>query len=237
MLLFSKAHLDQAMAQSKITPMTTNPWDPYHAYVKRLTSSKEKGISDIPPPLDTTSNNMLNTGSKGRRGKKDAGRGGTTTTDEEDDIPDVLEAPKSRPRPRARAVENPVASGTDTERELMDEEHNPFLQHGPITPKRAPQSRHVSKKELSEVPPTRSPSLERSPSGGIEGSLSLSEPPMSPEPEAFVTSTVPKKRPRTPEEDESAAGESHAEEPSEVAASPEIPTADEIQIRRKRVRH
>ena len=41
----------------------------------------------------------------------------------------------------------------------------------------------------------------------------------------------------TPEEDESAAGESHAEDPSEVAASPEIPTADEIRIRRKRVRH
>lgn len=193
-------------------------------------------MSAIPPSSDIASDNMLDTGSKGRRGKKDAGRGGTTTTDEEDDIPEVQEAPKSRPRPRPRprAVENSEASGTDTERDLMDEEHNPFLQHGPITPKRPPQPRPASTKELSEVPPTRSPSPERSPSAGVE---SLSEPPISPEPETFVTSTVSKKRPRTPEEDESAAGESNAEEPSEVAASPEIPTADEIQIRRKRVRH
>lgn len=38
-----KAHLDQVMAQSKLTPVTSNNWDPYHAYVRRLTTAKDKG--------------------------------------------------------------------------------------------------------------------------------------------------------------------------------------------------
>lgn len=46
--LYSKAHLEQAIAQAKIeVPATSKIWDAYRAYEKRLTASREKGTLSI----------------------------------------------------------------------------------------------------------------------------------------------------------------------------------------------
>lgn len=170
-----------------------------------------------------------------------------TTTDEEaglldvDDDDDAAARSKPKPRPRRKAA---APSGTDTEHDTMDEGQNPFLE-SPMRPLQSPSKTqtHTPRKHVLT---------------SSEGSPSLSEPPTTPEPEPalFVTpKQQSRKRPRTPDEDEemeeaggtqngvvggegSAQGDGDGEgDAAEPGASQETTVANEIKIRRKRVRH
>lgn len=187
------------------------------------------------PKCSLSLNYFTVAGTKSKKGgKKDAKSAEmvTTTDDEEaEEVEGLVEEvrPKPKPRPKRKAA----ASGTDTEYDAFDD--NPFLDD-PVTPKRL---RPTSTPKGKAAAP-RTPSPARSHSINFEGSLSLSEPPMTPERDLFVTPTAAsKKRAHTPEEQDED-GMQNGSTPNGVTR-PERDSSQEatgeMQIRRKRVRH
>ncbi|KAI0703063.1 hypothetical protein BC835DRAFT_1319789 [Cytidiella melzeri] len=207
-----KAHLDQALAQSKLeVPATSKAWDSYRAYEKKLTMAKDKGISG--KTKKTKPSKTID----------------PTTTDDEGMATDASIAPKSKTARDAAAID----SGVDEDESGRD---SPVA--APRTPKRRPRPRPVAR---PRTPEHTSPELSRSPSpaqsvpSARHSSPPLSEPPLTPEPEEMTTPTTSRKRQHSPDEDGSVQ-ESVADT---NASSPEIPDSqdDQVHIRRKRIRH
>ncbi|OCB88288.1 hypothetical protein A7U60_g4590 [Sanghuangporus baumii] len=222
-----KAHLDQDLAMLHIEiPPTSKAWEPYRAYEKRLStaSTKEKGMH-CPSDKQLRSDDRDPSGHSKKAGK--AGLGGVKSNDfvssggEEAEADDIIEtngiasqptARKVRPRPAFRKQPSQNgADGTQSElTELTEDERFPEPEPRPT------QTQHsVNGTSASLV---RSPSPSR------------------------IESTPAK---RTPGRKRALSPDVGLGSTQEVAAlvspggdtSPEPTQADEIVIRRKRVRH
>ncbi|KAI0795779.1 hypothetical protein C8Q75DRAFT_747433 [Abortiporus biennis] len=206
-----KAHLDQVLAQAKAEPLPSSKlWDGYRAYEKRLLNAKEK----------------VTVGRVGKKPKKGLKIAEVLTTDEEGgetDHPPAAQGTRSRPkaRPAFRGARVEVESGTDA-----DDGQQVMSEPDFATPK-AKSTRQQDKSKSPSVTSSREPSK----------SLSLSplSPTPSPEPSAIPSNLG--KRARSPEEEDE---HDNAEDEEETGPSPspsQETQANEMQIRRKRVRH
>ncbi|KDQ56870.1 hypothetical protein JAAARDRAFT_36349 [Jaapia argillacea MUCL 33604] len=228
-----KAHMDQALAQAKVEiSATTKVWEPYRAYEKRLGSSmvKEKGK------------------------KKAQGKGAKSTefvtTDDEDheqghesDGPPPAKAPNgvNRPAPRRSRRTN---RADDFVSEPEDQEMQPVTdQH---TPKARPRPRPAYVQKATPESPVRSqarsPSLSpiQSPATPSVTLPSATLPDDDEETNGVATPKLSRKRARSEDLDEPERGQTPAiEGGGSVPPSPHpaCPPSDEIQVKRKRVRH
>ena len=262
-MCFSKAHLDNIIAQSKleISP-TSKPWEPYRAYEKKLSSAlnKEKGTYCLNTLANLHSNSYsLGPGRRGRK-RKDAKSAEFVTTDEEGGEASEMEgmmvngnAEKPRRRnPSRRAAQNGGLSEGETG--VTEDEND--VPASTAAPKARPKPRPVRKrgspaKRAREESPIRTPSP--TPARQSKSLTPLSsakdsappeelEEPEDPE-EELQTPKASRKRARSDDEgedeemqDATTNGINHDDDAEEAEASQETQTS-ELKIRRKRVRH
>ncbi|KAF9817346.1 hypothetical protein IEO21_03487 [Rhodonia placenta] len=217
--LHIKAHLDQLLAQNKLqVSATSRQWEPYRAYEKRLSGAKDKGSKP-----------------KGARKKGVRGTEGLSTDEEGNESDHVSEeeaAPQpARPKPRPKRRSARVAgrsAGTDAETTDGDA---PSPAPEPTTPKARPRRqatyRKKSPSQLSLSPLSASPAP-------IESDVEMSHQPQTP--------MASRKRGRSEDDGESTqASVPHTPHNESREASPapatQMTEANELQIRRKRVRH
>ncbi len=250
---YSKAHLDQVLAQAKAEPLPTSKiWDGYRAYEKRLTTAKDKGRLISSRVIVPSALMAPKAPGKAKKGPKKGHKSAEMITTDDDgegeleaDIEEILEVPNgvSTPRPkvvprRVRRSLHPVGSGTDgeggPEMHENDEEENPPSEPEPVTPKQRPRPRPVPKLNVAVSPASQPrPSASPAPSSPLT--------PSSPDP--FVTPRNTRKRARSDDDDErdgDAVMESAGEGQSPLSQPPASPSGShtsEIQIKRKRVRH
>ncbi|KZT04963.1 uncharacterized protein LAESUDRAFT_702953 [Laetiporus sulphureus 93-53] len=232
-----KAHLDQVIAQYKleISP-TSKPWEPYRAYEKRLSSAMSK--------------DKATRAKAGRAAKKGAKTTEMLTTDDEGHDGDqtgeegaIQQPPRPKPRPTRRSSRL-AQSGTDGEAETTDGEapHTPVRPQGLSTPKARPRPRAAYGRKSSTSSAmsslTTSPELVQVELPPEEPSLSLETPIASrkrtraDDEEQEVDAMVE----GTPQDEEGNAGSSPNGQPSASQAT-QATQVDEIQFRRKRIRH
>ncbi|TFK75680.1 hypothetical protein BDN72DRAFT_450080 [Pluteus cervinus] len=230
-----KAHMDQALAQAKIeVSPTLKMWEPQRAYEKRLSTAMAKGAAPV---------------TKGRKGKN--AKSAANITDGEDTDGDALGEDGAAPsRPLRRSGRSKNTAGPAAGEGDGSDSDEP---QGPTTPKARPRPRPRAAQK-AEKSPTPSP-----PDAGMEAS---SPPPPTPSPPAESPGlsyfsdrndeqagdanglTTPKasstkKRARTPEDEEMEVVEGLSNKENDVdmaIASPPTPP-NELQIRRKRIRH
>ncbi|KZT65182.1 hypothetical protein DAEQUDRAFT_716862 [Daedalea quercina L-15889] len=224
--LIIKAHYDQVLAQNKIeVPPSSQPWEPCRAYERKLTSlmSKDKASA-----------------------KKGRGKGAeVVTTDEEgtgaetgnEDAAPVLPRPKPKPRRRAARKTEPA---TDTEDQASDGGAVPLATSTPrprARPRRPTRKQATAESPISPLTPSPEPDAaipDDQPSEGERGDDAL-------------TPRAARKRPRSDDDDETNPNQSVLS-PARVSEPPEEPEmsqprpsqetqADEIHVRRKRIRH
>ncbi|KAH9947828.1 hypothetical protein B0H21DRAFT_821509 [Amylocystis lapponica] len=222
-----KAHVDQILAQAKLEASATSKlWEPCRAYEKRLATAMTKDKAS---------------GGKGKRGgKKGAKSAEQVTTDEDDnddgDVEDLMGGgdalrPQNRRTTRsARAAD----SGTDVEPEATGDEEGLLRRPATpvVTPKRRPRPKPAYKSTSRK---TRSPSAAGSP---------ITEEPGARNQDPLATPVPSRKRGRSEEEEveeggaESLLGEaSMGGSPLDEPSASQTTQAEELQIRRKRIRH
>ncbi|KIY49777.1 hypothetical protein FISHEDRAFT_40501 [Fistulina hepatica ATCC 64428] len=143
-----KAHMDQMFAQAKIdTSSTADIWGPYHAYEKKLGTSKPKGMT-----------HLMQCTAKGRPRKKAIADGATSEedasgTDHEEEA-QVPPPPRPQPRPRrSTRATMPVLDHGESEEE--DEAPPETSQPTPRARPRAKATYGRSPIRLSVTKPTR----------------------------------------------------------------------------------
>lgn len=207
---------------------------------KKTRSSHVQRQRSAALPLANTFGSLTVLAASGRRGR--AGKGAElVTTDEEGtgaetgDENAAPAPPRPKPRPKRRATRG-ARPGTDTEGQASDGELAPLAVS---TPKPRPRPKRAARKKAT--PESLSP---LTPSPEPEGALPQDEPPEAEPQDDARTPRASRKRRRGDEEEANESGRSPSrlsevpDEPEATQPNPSQETqADEIQIKRKRIRH
>ena len=228
---FSKAHMDQVLAQEKVeVPATSKTWEPQRAYEKRLTTamSRENGLS---------------TGRQGK--KKDVANPTGVSTDEEatdgEGLTDHEHNKHSRAKRRSDRLQGANAALPHDQHDVQQTADEGEPEPEPITPKPRPRPKPIYRqKSPIPTPPTRDDehplSANTMPSAVTESALALGS---EVAPDALITTPNPsRKRARSRDEDAPSRGPTPLNEANPpVEDYNVVPDDGEIHVRRKRVRH